>query len=108
MRRILLTASLLLGVFFVGPLVDKAEACPMCRAANESDEALPRAYMYSILFMLAVPATLFTGFGIGFYRLSKRQSVLPAELAATGGLLDVNEEPADADHGSVEDDILQS
>ncbi len=108
MRRILLTASLLLGAFFVGPLVGKAEACPMCRAANESDEALPRAYMYSILFMLAVPATLFTGFSIGFYRLSKRQSVMPAELGATGGLWGVNEEPADADQGSVEEDTLQS
>ena len=40
----------------------------MCQVANESkDDATPKAYMISILFMLAVPATLFTGFGIGFY-----------------------------------------
>lgn len=48
-----------------------ASACPMCKEANETDDRRPRAYMYSILFMLAVPATVFTGFGVGFYRLSK-------------------------------------
>ena len=51
-----------------------ADACPMCKQANESEEEnkVPQAYMYSILFMLAMPATLLTAFGIGFYRLSKR------------------------------------
>lgn len=48
-------------------------ACPMCKNANEEVDSRPRAYMYSILFMLAVPATVFTGFGIGMYRLSKRE-----------------------------------
>jgi hypothetical protein len=64
----------LLGALTLGPLTAPAMACPMCKQANEQDEATPRAFMYSILFMLAVPATLFTGFGIGFYRLSKRPS----------------------------------
>ncbi len=61
-----------------------AEACPMCQAANEDGQVdgfegsqamttVPRAYMYSILFMLAVPAGLLTTFGIGLYRLSKRE-----------------------------------
>ena len=51
----------------------------MCQFANESkaNDALPRAYMYSILFMLAVPTSLATGFGIGFYRLSKQQPQVP-------------------------------
>lgn len=49
-----------------------AQACPSCKAANESDTRLPTAYMYSILFMLAMPATVFTGFGISFYRLSQK------------------------------------
>lgn len=62
-----------------------AEACPMCQAANEDGQvegfdgppamtSVPRAYMYSILFMLAVPVVLFASFAIGFYRLSKRAS----------------------------------
>lgn len=47
----------------------------MCRAANESEEdnRLPRAYMYSILFMLAVPASLASGLGYSLYRLNKRE-----------------------------------
>ena len=49
-----------------------AVACPMCQLAAETDDRLPRAYMYSILFMLCVPATIATGFGIGLYRLSKK------------------------------------
>ena len=72
-RRFLLVATVLAGFWFGGPLVETAHACPMCRAANETNDALPRAYMFSILFMLAVPATLLTGYGVGFYRLSKRQ-----------------------------------
>lgn len=59
-------------------LDNSAQACPMCRLANESkkDNALPRAYMYSILFMLGVPTSVATGFGIGFYRLSKKRDEL--------------------------------
>jgi hypothetical protein len=52
---------------------DAAWACPMCKAAAEADPRLPRAFMASILFMLAMPFTLLTCFGIGFYRLSKRR-----------------------------------
>jgi hypothetical protein len=44
----------------------------MCKLANETDARLPMAYMYSILFMLGTPATVLTGFGIGFYRLSRQ------------------------------------
>ena len=56
----------------------------MCSQAidSEEDNRIPRAYMFSILFMLAMPATLLTGFGIGFYRLSKSKtngSILPAQ-----------------------------
>ena len=63
------------------------EACPMCKTANETEltpeaAARPRAYMMSILFMLAVPATLFTSFGITFYRLSKQQDAINEALLA--------------------------
>jgi hypothetical protein len=50
----------------------EAQACPGCKNANETDTLRPRAYMYSILFMLGMPATVFTGFGIAFYRMSRR------------------------------------
>ena len=49
-----------------------AEACPMCKAAAEADDRLPRAFFASILFMMAMPAALFTGFGIAFWRLSRQ------------------------------------
>lgn len=69
-RNALALAALLC---LAGPLVDRAAACPMCQIANEATgDARPRAYMYSILFMLSMPATILAGFGIGFYRLSRR------------------------------------
>jgi len=54
----------------------------MCKQANETTAGekkeevnrRPAAYMYSILFMLAMPATLLTGFGIGFYRLARKSA----------------------------------
>lgn len=49
-----------------------AEACPMCKAAAEADDRLPQAFFASILFMMGMPAALATGFGIAFWRLSKR------------------------------------
>ena len=51
----------------------QAMACPSCKAANESDSRRPTAYMYSILFMLGMPATIFSCFGIAFYRMSRRE-----------------------------------
>ena len=36
----------------------QAWACPMCKFALESDDPKPRAYMYSILFMLAAIGTV--------------------------------------------------
>ena len=54
----------------------------MCKYANESEQATeaenarPKAYMYSILFMLSMPATIFTGFSLGFYRLWRQQQAL--------------------------------
>jgi hypothetical protein len=72
-----------LGALAADPFASAAQACPMCKAANETDANLPRAYMFSILFMLAVPATVVTSFGIGLYRLSRqRPEELPAEDAS--------------------------
>ncbi len=64
-----------------------ASACPMCKLANESDNRLPRAYMYSILFMIGMPMTVLSGFSIGFWRLSRKAAQLQREAmehAVTG------------------------
>jgi len=72
-----LTAGLLLSLSAATP----ASACPMCKLANESDNRLPMAYMYSILFMIGMPATVFSGFSIGFWRLSRKAARLNQEAA---------------------------
>jgi len=55
-------------------------ACPGCKTANETDNLRPRAYMLSILFMLGMPATVFAGFGVAFYRMSRRTAVDQATM----------------------------
>ena len=40
-----------------------AQACPLCSQAIVAEDSVPQAYMYSIIFMLATPATVFTGIG---------------------------------------------
>lgn len=85
MKRLLLLTALLLGSFSAGPLVSSADACPMCQFANKNGEKegelseanrRPRAYMYSILFMISMPATIFAGFSFSFYRMWKQQHEL--------------------------------
>jgi hypothetical protein len=44
-----------------------AQACPMCSQSIAEESLLPHAYMYSIIFMLAMPATVFTGFGTAIF-----------------------------------------
>ena len=65
--------TLIVAAVLAGSLAGPAPvmACPMCKVAQEDAEdpavaARPRAYMYSILFMLSMPATLFTFFGVTF------------------------------------------
>ncbi len=65
-----ITAAVLFCV--VLGVAEVAWACPGCKSANESDDRRPRAYMASILFMLAMPATVFAGFGVAFWRASRR------------------------------------
>jgi LytS/YehU family sensor histidine kinase len=58
-------------------------ACPMCKLASESASRQPRAYMYSVLFMMSMPMMISTGFGIAFYRLSRQSTRMQeAELRA--------------------------
>lgn len=78
MTRFVATTLLTVGLFAACSGV--ADACPLCKYANESEQAdeqanlRPKAYMYSILFMLAMPASILTAFGVGIYRMSQRES----------------------------------
>ena len=81
MRKRILTLIYLIAIS--GALVSPVVACPMCKLANESKQAgeaenlRPKAYMYSILFMLSMPATILTSFSVGFYRMWKREQTPP-------------------------------
>lgn len=73
MKKLMRVVMMTVAVFTAsGMLTSEAQACPGCKNANETESLRPRAYMYSILFMLGMPATVFTGFGIAFYRMSRR------------------------------------
>jgi hypothetical protein len=95
MKHLLILLALTGGFFAAGPMVSSADACPMCKYANEDgseDGAAtsvanrrPRAYMYSILFMMSMPATLAAGFGFSFYRMWKKQQEL-AQVSLDGPL----------------------
>lgn len=52
----------------------------MCAETVAADSNLPTAYMYSILFMLAMPAIIFTSFGVVIYRAIKKHQT--AQTAA--------------------------
>lgn len=83
LKVLCLSSALLLGMNAPGI----AQACPMCKIALEDNpdpaaKVRPKAYMYSILFMLSMPATLATLFGVSFYRLARRQQVLNDAILA--------------------------
>ncbi|MGH7128024.1 MAG: hypothetical protein ACREIV_05615, partial [Planctomycetaceae bacterium] len=76
----------LFGSMAFGPLVSTAAACPMCKQANETDDRRPKAYMYSILFMISMPAMMVGGFGFTFYRLSKKQAAINEEALSVDSM----------------------
>lgn len=91
-----LAIPLLAVLLSVGaPLTSTVMACPMCKAANEEDDAKPRAYMYSILFMLTVPATLVSGVTFGLFTMSRKE----AEALQDAGLQDIAATDDKADNG---------
>ena len=77
------------------PAASTSLACPMCKAANEEDDAKPRAYMYSILFMLTVPATLVSGVTFSLFKMNRNE----AEALRDAGLSD-EEFDGDSDDSS--------
>lgn len=69
---------LLVAALFFGPAAAQAIACPFCGEANATDQARSDAYQLSILFMLAMPALVFSGFAFAFYRLNKAAATASA------------------------------
>jgi len=56
-----------------------AHACPMCSQSIAEEDLLPHAYMYSILFMLGMPAMVFGGIGTAiFLKYRKYAAAAPA------------------------------
>ena len=80
--RLTLTAAIFAATAGVIPHAwqSAVSACPGCKTANETDSRRPTAYMYSILFMLGMPATVFSCFGIAFYRMSRREMLAQQEM----------------------------
>lgn len=77
--RSCLLASVLLAPLSAPVAINKASACPMCKQLNETDDQKPRAYMYSITFMLTMPALIFSCFGVAFYRMNRREQAIVLE-----------------------------
>ena len=55
----------------------------MCSQSIAEEDLLPHAYMYSILFMLGMPATVFTGFGLVLFQ--KFRAYNAAQMALQSG-----------------------
>ena len=72
-----LVAAVVISLAMAAPV----SACPMCKVAAEQSARQPRAYMFSILFMMGMPMMLTTGFGIAFYRLSRQADRMRQEEA---------------------------
>lgn len=84
-RKLLLLTALVLGIGMFGPVTQPAQACPMCKIANEQDSLLPRAYMYSILFMMGTIFSLAGGVAFCVYSLSRRENAAIEALGQYGG-----------------------
>ena len=73
-RRMLIVMTLVFGCGTFGPLTEPVQACPMCKVANEQDSLLPRAYMYSILFMMGMMFSLAGGVAFAMYLIGRREN----------------------------------
>ncbi len=85
LRCVLLAAAVLAAAGALPISVSQVSACPNCKAANETDDLKPKAYMCSILFMMGMPAVIFTGFSLSFWRLTRKARLQQESLAAEEG-----------------------
>jgi len=74
MRRVFRGSFVALMVVLAG--ASEAWACPMCKLALDSDDPQPRAYMYSILFMLGMITTIFGGVAVLLVWLTRRERLV--------------------------------
>lgn len=65
-------AVLSTGILFLAH-TSSASACPMCKFALETNEAEPRAYMVSILFMMGMITALFSSVAVLLWWVSKQE-----------------------------------
>jgi hypothetical protein len=79
LTRWLLMLFVVVGFVFADPQPQQASACPMCKVANEEDDVRPRAYMYSIIFMLSVPAIMVAGMTGVLFSLSRKEQLVLEE-----------------------------
>ena len=86
-RRLILAMSLMFGVVLFGPMTQSAQACPMCKIANEQDSLLPTAYMYSILFMMGMIFSLGGGVGLAVFYISRNENAALEAMGQCGGEL---------------------
>lgn len=91
LRRLVLSMSLILGVVLFGPVTESVQACPMCKVANEQDALLPKAYMYSILFMMGMVFSIGGGVGVCVFYVSRKDN---AALDALGMFASGSDEPS--------------
>jgi hypothetical protein len=54
----------------------------MCAESVAADNRLPQAFMWSIIFMLTVPALVFTGFSFVIYRTIRKHDAAQLEYVA--------------------------
>lgn len=77
--RSLLVASVVACGLTSEVALERAAACPMCKAALEEDDVQPMAYQTSILFMLSMPMGIFGTIALVLTVLNRK------ELAALNG-----------------------
>lgn len=67
------------------------QACPMCNQSIADQDELPHAYMYSIIFMLAMPATVLSGIGTVIYLKFRRFYAGQPQAAVSDGMVVADE-----------------
>ena len=77
-RRFLLVA------FAIVMLPSLAWACPMCSQTLNEEQHLPKAFLASILFMLAVPPTVLGGIAFAIWRAKRKHAQLQQAMEAVG------------------------
>lgn len=54
----------------------------MCNQSIAEEDLAPHAFMYSIIFMLSMPATVFTGIGTAIYLKFRNNAAVEPNLVA--------------------------